>query len=98
MLLSVLEDRIDELVADLATYHGYRTLWLDEGDAIVHAEPDDMLEEHGYRYVATLMAPDRDELTTTLLRLVQVQLDRPTPEALAAWRAPAMIDAALAPA
>jgi hypothetical protein len=85
MLLSMLEKRVDELVGDLAGYHGYRTLWLDRHGGIVHAEPDDMLEELGYDLVATLLQPDRDQLTDALLRRITVESDRPTAEP-ASWR------------
>lgn len=84
MLLSLLEKRVEELVGDLAGYHGHRTLWLDSQGGIVHAEPDDMLEEFGFDYLATLFQPTRDELTAELLRRVPIELDR-APEARAAW-------------
>lgn len=59
---TLLETRIEALLGDLAEYHGYRTLWLDPQGELLHAEPDDMLEELGFEYVATLMRPTRDEL------------------------------------
>ncbi len=78
MLLSMLEKRVDELVGDLACYQGHRTLWLDQDQGIVHAEPDDMLDELGfaYIYIATVFQPNRDQLTAALLRSVPVELDR----------------------
>lgn len=63
---TLLETRIEALLGDLAEYHGYRTLWLDPQGELLHAEPDDMLEELGFDYVATLMRPTRDELLTVL--------------------------------
>jgi hypothetical protein len=92
MLLSLLEKRVDELVGDLAGYHGYRTLWLDPHGEIVHAEPDDMLEELGYDSIATLMQPDRDQLTVALLRRIPIEGDRTLAQP-ASWHA-----ASLAPA
>lgn len=63
---TLLETRIEALLGDLAEYHGYRTLWLDPQGELRHAEPDDMLEELGFGYVATLMRPTRDELLAVL--------------------------------
>lgn len=97
MLLSMLEKRVDELVGDLAGYHGYRTLWLDPQGDIVHAEPDDMLEEHGFELVATLLQPDRDQLTAALLRTVTVEPDRAMAEPTS-WRRAGVATASLAPA
>jgi hypothetical protein len=98
MLLSMLEKRVDELVGDLAGYHGHRTLWLDSQGQILHSEPDDMLEEHGYDYVATLFQPDREQLTCALLRMVPVEADRATPELLASWHQAGVATASLMPA
>lgn len=63
---TLLEARIEALLGDLAEYHGYRTLWLDPRGSIVHAEPDDELDELGFAYVGTLMRPSRDELLAVL--------------------------------
>ncbi|MFV8749767.1 hypothetical protein ACNOYE_04360 [Nannocystaceae bacterium ST9] len=93
----MLEKRVDELVGDLACYHGHRTLWLDRQGGIVHTEPDDMLEDHGFDYVATLFQPDRDQLTSALLRNVSVEVDRATPELHASWHQ-AGVAASLMPA
>jgi hypothetical protein len=93
MQLSLLEKRVDELVGDLAGYHGHRTIWLDPRGDLVHAEPDDMLEELGFDYVATLMRPDRDQLTGVLLRRIPIEPERTISQP--AWHGPA---ASLAPA
>lgn len=98
MLLSMLEKRVDELVGDLACYHGHRTLWLDSQGDILHAEPDDMLEELGYDYVATLLHPNREQLTGALLRLVPVEADRALPELHASWHQAGVASASLMPA
>jgi hypothetical protein len=87
MLLSLLEKRVDELVGDLAGYHGHRTLWLDPRGDIVHAEPDDLLEELGYDFVATLLRPDRELLTSALLARIAVEADR-TPAETTTWGMP----------
>lgn len=94
MLLSMLEKRVDELVGDLAGYHGHRTLWLDPRGDIVHAEPDDMLEELGYDLVATLIQPDRDQLTHALLGRIAVETDRSPAEAVS-WHRPSTATASL---
>lgn len=97
MLLSMLEKRVDELVGDLACYHGHRTLWLDSHGGIVHGEPDDMLEELGYDYLATLFQLDREQLTCALLRVVPVEPDR-APELLGSWHQAGVVSASLMPA
>lgn len=96
MQLAALESRIDELVQELAQYRGFRTVWLGDYGELIHAEPDETLEELGYTYVTTVFRPDRDELTTAALRVVSVELDEPVRRALAAWQAP--LPAYLAPA
>lgn len=58
-----------ELVRQLRAFHGYRTLWVDpHGTQILHAEPEDELEDLGYRYVATLMRPGPEVLAEALGR------------------------------
>jgi hypothetical protein len=96
MQLAVLEARVDELVSDLAAYSGHRTLWLDPGGDIVHGEPEDELEAHGFSYIATLFQPNRDELSAALLKRVSVELDEPLREALRTWEAPAVAVPAMA--
>ena len=58
---------VADLVAQLRAFHGYRTLWVDDGHTeIVHAEPEEELEALGYRYVATLMRPGPEVLAEAL--------------------------------
>jgi hypothetical protein len=58
---------LDALVTQLRVFCGYRTLWLDDATGhLVHTEPDDELAGRGYRYVGTVMAPGRDELTALI--------------------------------
>ena len=77
MQLAALEGRLDQLVDELAQYSGHRTLWLSEAGDLIHSEPEDMLEVHGYRYIATLFHPGREELTTATLKVVPVELFGP---------------------
>ena len=96
MQLAALETRIDELVSDLDCYSGYRSLWLDPQGRIVHSEPEEMLELRGFRYITTLMQPDREELTAAILMAVPVELDEPVRQALSGWQAPAWAEPAMA--
>ncbi|MCA9706658.1 MAG: hypothetical protein KDK70_12465 [Myxococcales bacterium] len=60
---------VADLVRQLRAFHGYRTLWIDEGGTeIVHAEPEEELEAEGYRYVATLLRPGPEALADALGR------------------------------
>lgn len=61
-----LAPQVGRLVEELASYHGYRTLWLDRRGYLCHSEPEDDYEEVGFAYVATLLRPDADELTRVL--------------------------------
>ena len=88
MQLAALENRIDEIVIELAHFHGYRTIWLSEDGFLVHAEPEDMLELRGFKYVMTAFRPTREDLTTAALRVVPVELDEPVRVAMASWQAP----------
>ncbi len=97
MELAALEARIDELVNDLAHYSGHRTLWLDARGEVIHSEPEDMLEVHGYRYISTLFHPDREELTAAVLRVVPVELGAPLRLTTNPWTdAPATVTPAFA--
>ncbi|MEZ4449434.1 MAG: hypothetical protein R3B09_08140 [Nannocystaceae bacterium] len=58
--------QVGRLVEELGHFHGYRTLWLDRRGYLCHSEPDDEWEAHGYTYVATVMRPGSDELTSVL--------------------------------
>ncbi|PRQ04178.1 hypothetical protein ENSA5_10160 [Enhygromyxa salina] len=88
MKLAALESRVEEIVSELAQFHGYRTVWLSERGKLVHAEPEDMLEDRGFRYVATLFQPSREELTAAALEVVPVELDEPLRPAMASWDTP----------
>lgn len=88
MQLAALESRVDEIVSELAQFHGYRTVWLGERGNLIHAEPEDMLEVRGFRYIATLLKPSREELTSAALKIVPVELDEPVRRAMASWEAP----------
>ena len=58
---------LDALVTQLRVFCGHRTLWIDDATGrLVHAEPDDELDDRGFRYVGTVMAPGRDELTALI--------------------------------
>lgn len=58
-----------DLVRQLRAFDGYRTLWVDpKGTQLLHAEPDELLEDEGYRYVATLMRPGPEALAEALRR------------------------------
>ncbi len=61
-----LEPQVARLVAELAQYRGYRTLWLDRRGYLCHSEPEDDYEDIGFAYVATVFSPDADELSRTL--------------------------------
>jgi len=100
MQLAALESRIDEIVTELAQFHGFRTIWLSEDGLLVHAEPEDMLELRGFRYVMTAFRPTREDLTTAALRVVPVELDTPVREAMDRWKAPLSpaLDSNLVPA
>jgi hypothetical protein len=65
-----IEQRIASLQRELGQYFGHRTLWVDDDGTIVHAEPELELEAVGWRYVATLMRPDRETLTAALMRVM----------------------------
>jgi hypothetical protein len=83
MHVSALERRIDELVHELAQYHGFRTLWLDARGQLRHSEPDDELEQLGWVYVATLDQPDREQLSEALTGVVPIELGAP---GVTAWK------------
>jgi len=71
--------QVAALVAELAQFHGHRTLWLDPSGSLCHSEPDDELEAVGYRYLATLMWPDADTVAALLQRPLAVECRSPTP-------------------
>lgn len=68
-----LENEARDLCAALQSFSGYRTLWLDGDDALWHAEPDEMLEELGHRYVGTFFRPDAEDVCEALAELMPVR-------------------------
>lgn len=65
------EAQLEALASQLRAFNGYRTLWMEESPTgataqVVHTEPDVELEAHGYRYVATVLAPSADALGSLL--------------------------------
>lgn len=56
------EAEVASLRAQLLGFHGYRTVWVDAEGAFWHAEPEELLEELGHRYVGTFLRPSVDEL------------------------------------
>jgi len=59
---------VADLVHQLRAFHGYRTVWIEPTGLIMHAEPDEALEDHGYRYVATMLRPGPEEMAEALVR------------------------------
>lgn len=68
-----LENEVCDLCSQLRDFNGHRTVWLDADDGIWHAEPDEMLEELGHRYVGTFLHPAHDELSEALAKLMPVR-------------------------
>lgn len=91
-----LESEVEDIVMQLRGFSGHRTLWLDNDNSLWHAEPDEMLEELGHRYVGTFFQPDADVVAEALAKMVPVR--RPArvrsvlPEASFA-RVPALVPA-----
>lgn len=54
------------LSVQLQVFHGYRTVWLDDAGRLWHTEPEDLLEEQGFRYVGSFLRPTVDELMARL--------------------------------
>ncbi len=82
-----LVETIPQIVADLRTYHGYRTLWLDLDGRLVHTEPDEELEREGFLYVGTFLRPGVEALAEALGRFVALsaacprsRVAKPSPE------------------
>lgn len=55
-----------DLSAQLHTFHGYRTVWLDDAGRVWHTEPDELLEDQGFRYLGCFLRPSIDELMAHL--------------------------------
>ena len=69
MQVAISQAHIAELTESLAAHHGFRTVWMSAEGQLFHTEPDEELEDEGFRYIATLMRPDQDELRASLGRL-----------------------------
>jgi hypothetical protein len=69
---------VADLVHQLRAFHGYRTVWIEPTGLVMHAEPDEELEDLGYRYVATFLRPGPEEMAEALLR-AGVVLTSPAP-------------------
>ena len=69
---------VADLVHQLRAFHGYRTVWIEPTGLVMHAEPDEELEDHGYRYVATLLRPGPEEMADALMK-AGVVLTQPMP-------------------
>ena len=67
MKVASLETQVAELVAELAQFYGYRTVWVGPDGTVCHTEPEMELDGAEYTYVATLMRPDYDALLQTLV-------------------------------
>lgn len=63
------QTELDELCGQISEYCGHRSVWLDDRGALWHAEPEELLEDLGYRYVGTFMRPSADELGMALARV-----------------------------
>ncbi len=63
-----LEQAASTLCAQIRGFGGHRSVFLDPDDRLWHAEPDEELEDEGYRYVGTFLRPTVDELLGALAR------------------------------
>lgn len=59
---------VADLVHQLRAFHGYRTVWIEPTGLIMHAEPDEELDDLGYRYVATFLRPGAEEMAEALMK------------------------------
>ena len=83
MQVQAFERRVGELIVELASFSGFRTLWLDRDGRICHSEPESEPEGGGFPHLATLMQPDRDTLTEALAPRVPLELPNP---GIGRWR------------
>ena len=65
-----LENEVQDLCVQLRSFNGYRTVWLDAENCMWHAEPDEMLEELGHRYVGTFFHPATEDVSDALAKLM----------------------------
>ncbi len=73
------QPELDELCGQISDYCGHRSVWIDPRGALWHAEPEELLEDLGYRYVGTFMRPNADELGAALARVRPVAQPRLAP-------------------
>lgn len=59
------DDMLESLVATLASFNGHRSVWMDDHGAVVHTEPDELLDD-GWHYVTTVLHPTRESLSAAL--------------------------------
>ncbi len=67
-LSSTVRTDVDDLCTQLQEFNGHRTVWVDGDGVLWHAEPDDLLEELGHRYVGTFFRPDVDDMVSALAK------------------------------
>ncbi|MBV1857177.1 MAG: hypothetical protein KUG77_02115 [Nannocystaceae bacterium] len=72
-LPEALENEVRDLCVQLQNSHGHRTVWLDGENCMWHAEPDELLEELGHRYVGTFLRPAREDVCDALANLLPVR-------------------------
>ncbi len=72
-LPETLENEVADLCGQLRGFNGHRTVWLDGEDCIWHAEPDEMLEELGHRYVGTFFRPAHEDVCEALAKLMPIR-------------------------
>jgi len=68
-----LENDVEDLCVQLRSFSGFRTVWLDDEDCLWHAEPDEMLEELGHRYVGTFFRPASDVVCEAVAKLMPMR-------------------------
>ncbi len=95
MQVQAFERRVAELVQELASFSGFRTIWLDGAGNLCHSEPDDELEEWNFHYLTTVMRPSLETLTALLVPLVPLESGN---DELPSWRPRLSIGAQLVPA
>ncbi len=64
------ESDVADLCAQLRSFNGHRTVWVDREGTLWHAEPDEMLEELGHRYVGTFFHPATGDVCDALAKAV----------------------------
>jgi hypothetical protein len=62
------ETELEDLQSQLRGFAGHRTVWLDGGGQLWHAEPDELLEDFGHTYVGTFFRASLEELSIAVAR------------------------------